>query len=265
VKRAALPARHEPHWESLQGTKGAAVGLFKSPDWREGAPCIWRLRVRLPGRYSWEVLGVVADGKRQAGGREGVLSVLDYAHALERAKERAEAIRRVDRVGAPGARVLPDEEQQLYLTKDVAAYTVADALADFKRHLEAEGKSSAKSVASEAASILPALGERPVAKLTLADLDARGATPWPRRPRCDALGRARPGLASQSISPTPRQGRVDDRATSELMQRFYRKMFRKRLSPAAAPHAAQASMWADGWRQPADWAGFVFEGDWQVR
>jgi len=59
--------------------------------------------------------------------------------------------------------------------------------------------------------------------------------------------------------------KVDDRATYELMRRFYRKMIKEGFAPSAALHSAQASMWADGWRQPADWAGFIFQGDWQVR
>lgn len=58
---------------------------------------------------------------------------------------------------------------------------------------------------------------------------------------------------------------MDDRATFELMRRFYRKIFREGLPASSALQAAQASMWADGWRWPGDWAGFVFEGDWGVR
>src|SRR6266404_11174 len=39
--------------------------------------------------------------------------------------------------------------------------------------------------------------------------------------------------------------RIDDRATAELMTRFYRGMLKDRLRPAAALRAAQVSMWKD--------------------
>lgn len=56
---------------------------------------------------------------------------------------------------------------------------------------------------------------------------------------------------------------VRDRATAELMQRFYRALFRERLSPAAALRAAQLSMRQDSrWRDPYFWAAFVVQGDW---
>ena len=56
---------------------------------------------------------------------------------------------------------------------------------------------------------------------------------------------------------------VRDRATAELMQRFYRALFRDGKDPAAALHAAQRSMWQDPtWRDPYFWAPFVVQGDW---
>jgi CHAT domain-containing protein/Tfp pilus assembly protein PilF len=58
--------------------------------------------------------------------------------------------------------------------------------------------------------------------------------------------------------------RVDDRATEELMKRLYHKMFQDGLPPAAALQSAQAAMAAAG-RPRFDWAGFVFQGDWQGR
>lgn len=58
---------------------------------------------------------------------------------------------------------------------------------------------------------------------------------------------------------------VRDRATAELMQRFYRALFRERLSPAAALRAAQLSMRQDSrWRDPYFWAAFVVQGDWTM-
>ncbi|HEY2294936.1 MAG TPA: CHAT domain-containing protein [Thermoanaerobaculia bacterium] len=60
---------------------------------------------------------------------------------------------------------------------------------------------------------------------------------------------------------------VEDRATAELMKRFYRAMWRDhdRLSPAAALREAQRSLRRDDPRyaDPHSWAGFVFQGDWR--
>jgi CHAT domain-containing protein/Tfp pilus assembly protein PilF len=56
---------------------------------------------------------------------------------------------------------------------------------------------------------------------------------------------------------------VDDRATSVLMERFYRALLRDGRSPSAALRDAQLSMWRDArWREPYHWAGFQVEGDW---
>jgi CHAT domain-containing protein len=57
---------------------------------------------------------------------------------------------------------------------------------------------------------------------------------------------------------------VDDRATAELMTRFYRLLLVDRLRPAAALRGAQLSMLADpAWRAPYHWAGFALQGDWR--
>ncbi len=57
---------------------------------------------------------------------------------------------------------------------------------------------------------------------------------------------------------------VQDRATGELMARFYRALFEQRLTPAAALRQAQVSMWRDAqWAAPFHWAGFVIQGDWR--
>ena len=54
---------------------------------------------------------------------------------------------------------------------------------------------------------------------------------------------------------------VRDSATSELMQRFYRGLLQKKLTPAAALRAAQVSMWKEPrWSAPYQWAGFVLQG-----
>lgn len=57
---------------------------------------------------------------------------------------------------------------------------------------------------------------------------------------------------------------VDDRATSELMQRFYAALLRRKLSPAQALRQAQLSLLGDArWHAPYHWAGFVLQGEWR--
>jgi len=57
---------------------------------------------------------------------------------------------------------------------------------------------------------------------------------------------------------------VRDEATSELMSRFYEKMFKEQLKPAAALRAAQVSMWKERrWSTPYYWAGFILQGEWR--
>ena len=57
---------------------------------------------------------------------------------------------------------------------------------------------------------------------------------------------------------------VDDRATSELMKRFYQKMLGEGLRPPAALKAAQVSMQADKrWSSPHFWAAFTLHGEWK--
>jgi CHAT domain-containing protein/Tfp pilus assembly protein PilF len=58
--------------------------------------------------------------------------------------------------------------------------------------------------------------------------------------------------------------KVEDRATAELMIRFYRALWVERLTPAAALHSAQLSLRRERrWRDPYFWAGFVLQGDWR--
>src|SRR6266540_216609 len=58
--------------------------------------------------------------------------------------------------------------------------------------------------------------------------------------------------------------KVDDRATSELMKRFYRRMLKDNQSPAAALRAAQVEMWKQKqWQSPYYWAAFTMQGEWR--
>ena len=57
---------------------------------------------------------------------------------------------------------------------------------------------------------------------------------------------------------------VEDRASAEMMKRFYEGMFVKKLSPAAALKAAQVSMHTDKrWHAPYYWAAFTLQGEWR--
>jgi len=59
--------------------------------------------------------------------------------------------------------------------------------------------------------------------------------------------------------------RVEDRATSELMSRFYRGLLVEGRPPAAALREAQLAIRSDKrWRSPYYWSGFVLQGDWQT-
>ncbi len=57
---------------------------------------------------------------------------------------------------------------------------------------------------------------------------------------------------------------VDDRATAELMERFYRQLLREDRPPAYALRQAQLAMATErAWRSPFYWAGFVLQGEWR--
>src|SRR5215213_1612229 len=57
---------------------------------------------------------------------------------------------------------------------------------------------------------------------------------------------------------------IDDRASAELMKRFYTAMLEQKLRPAAALRAAQVSMSEDPrWNQPHYWAAFTLQGEWR--
>jgi CHAT domain-containing protein/Tfp pilus assembly protein PilF len=57
---------------------------------------------------------------------------------------------------------------------------------------------------------------------------------------------------------------VNDKATAELMARFYRGMLREKKSPAAALRAAQVEMSQQKqWQAPYYWAAFTLQGEWR--
>jgi CHAT domain-containing protein len=57
---------------------------------------------------------------------------------------------------------------------------------------------------------------------------------------------------------------VNDQATAELMERFYRKMLKEGQRPAAALRAAQLEMWKEKqWSSPYFWAAFTMQGEWR--
>ncbi len=57
---------------------------------------------------------------------------------------------------------------------------------------------------------------------------------------------------------------VNDKATADLMSRFYRKMLTDGERPASALRAAQVEMWKQQqWQAPYYWAAFVLQGEWR--
>jgi CHAT domain-containing protein len=56
--------------------------------------------------------------------------------------------------------------------------------------------------------------------------------------------------------------KVDDQATSDLMQDFYRNLWQGKKSHAAALREAQLKMWQQG-KAPYYWAAFTLQGEWR--
>ena len=57
---------------------------------------------------------------------------------------------------------------------------------------------------------------------------------------------------------------VNDRATAELMAKFYERMLKRGERPAAALRAAQVEMWRRRqWQSPYYWAAFTMQGEWR--
>jgi CHAT domain-containing protein len=57
---------------------------------------------------------------------------------------------------------------------------------------------------------------------------------------------------------------VDDRASAQLMSRFYDAMLTRRLSPASALREAQIALLRQPrWSNPHYWAAFGLQGEWK--
>jgi len=57
---------------------------------------------------------------------------------------------------------------------------------------------------------------------------------------------------------------VNDRATADLMTKFYEKILKEGRPPAAALRAAQVEMWKQKqWQSPYYWAAFTMQGEWR--
>ncbi len=57
---------------------------------------------------------------------------------------------------------------------------------------------------------------------------------------------------------------VNDKATADLMTKFYEKMLKQGERPAAALRGAQVEMWKQKqWQSPYYWAAFTMQGEWR--
>jgi len=59
--------------------------------------------------------------------------------------------------------------------------------------------------------------------------------------------------------------KVEDRATAELMSRFYRELFNGERPPEALQRAQKSMLEDPQWSDPTLWAGFIFLGDYERR
>jgi CHAT domain len=87
-----------------------------------------------------------------------------------------------------------------------------------------------------------------------------------QRGSADQTGDRRPqGKAGTLKNIVANLWKMDDRATSELMKRFYQGLLGpERLRPAGALRQAQLSIWKQKqWREPYYWAAFVLQGEWK--
>jgi len=76
--------------------------------------------------------------------------------------------------------------------------------------------------------------------------------------------RLRPAVWITAPRVVATQWAIDDRATSEVMKRFYEGMLVRGERPAAALRAAQIAIWkSKGWEAPYYWGAFTLQGEWR--
>ncbi len=168
--RDRLAVRHEPYWRSIDA--GAALG------YRRGATAgVWVVRLAKPGGgYGKATLGR-ADDSLAANGAE----VFDYRAAVKLAQD---WIARQHRITAG----LETEAQPR------TPYTVREAVADYLADYTTRGGKARRYVEGTfEAHVLPALGGRPAASLSTADLSEwhRALAEAPARLRSKALATER--------------------------------------------------------------------------
>jgi len=86
----------------------------------------------------------------------------------------------------------------------------------------------------------------------------------PQIPGEGLMGLTRAFLHAGSARVVVSLWKVNDRATAELMGRFYQHLLVDKMPPAAALRAAQDFIRREKrWRAPYYWAGFVLQGEWR--
>lgn len=156
---------------------------------------------------------------------------------------------------------------------------LGDALADYRVvHFATHGVVHPE-VASLSSIVLSAVDDRGVARdpfVTLADIyDMRLNADVVVLSACDTaagknvpgegpLGLARAFMYAGASRVVASLWAVNDRATAELMRRFYRGLLIEGLPAATALRAAQQQLAAiPQWRSPYYWGAFVIQGDWR--
>lgn len=139
--RRRLPEHHEPYWRQIH--VGLSLGYYKG-----GRAGVWFLRLRKKARrYQKSRLGLADDQEKADGSR-----VLTFEQAQRLALELAEN---------------PEQRPAHRLS---AAYSVADAVADYLEWFEAHRKSLYSTRVAFEKHILPSLGDRAVGELTTREL-----------------------------------------------------------------------------------------------
>ncbi len=178
------------------------------------------------------------------------------------------------------ATLAPAEEVWLVLGEDASRESVLEARLDnfrvlhFATHALAEG--AAPELSGLLLSLFDAQGRPREGLLTLPDIYGLRlggdlvvlsgcGTGLGRELRGEGLmGFARAFLHAGSPRVVASLWRVEDRASAELMRRFYRAYWQQGLPPAAALASAQRQLARDPrYRAPYSWASFILQGEWR--